>query len=109
MIDLTLLVKYIKTYLDIIIKTSKYSKVIETVAQNGSLKNISKILKNFQENTSAGVYFLNKTKREKGNSSTVVFPRVVLTFFGTLLLKVVNRWLLLKALSRITHQNLVNF
>ena len=65
-------------------------EVIETAAQNSSLKkDLSKILKNLQENTSAEVSFLkNKTKREKkGNSSTGVFSRIVLIFFKTLLLK----------------------
>ena len=73
-------------------------------------KNLLKILKNLQGNTSAGVFFLKiRLKKEKGNSSTGVFPRIVLIFFRTLLLKDANRLLLLKALSRITHQNLVNF
>ena len=95
-INLNLLVKYIKACPDVIIKTSKYwllyyllwkmflsvdinSEVIETVAQNCFLKkDLSKILKN-------------------------------LNFFRTLLLKVTNQWLLLKTLSRITHQNFENF
>ena len=62
------------------------SEVIETAAQNCSLKKeLSKILKNLQEKTSAEVSFLkNNTKREKkGNSSTGVFPRIVLIFFKT--------------------------
>ena len=95
-INLNLLVKYIKACPDVIIKTSKYwllyyllwkmflsvdinSEVIETVAQNCFLKkDLPKILKN-------------------------------LNFFWSLLLKVTNRWLLLKTLSRITHQNFENF
>ena len=95
-INLNLLVKYIKACPDVIIKTSKYwllyyllwkmflsvdinSEVIETVAQNCfSKKDLPKILKN-------------------------------LNFFRTLLLKVINQWLLLKTLSRITHQNFENF
>ena len=42
------------------------SQVIEAAARNCSLKKVlPKILKNLQENTSAGVSFLkNKTKRE---------------------------------------------
>ena len=95
-INLNLLVKYIKACPDVIIKTSKYwllyyllwkmflsvdinSEVIETVAQNCFLKkDLPKILKN-------------------------------LNFFWSLFLKVTNRWLLLKTLSRITHQNFENF
>ena len=82
-IDLTLLVKYIKACPDIINNDIKIlvayqlwkmflssvinSEVVETAAQNCYLKKeLSKILKNLQENTSTGVsFFKNKTKREK--------------------------------------------
>ena len=77
-IDLTVLVQYIKACSDIVIKTSKYCllyyqlwkmflsaetnlEVIETVAQNSSLKNW-KICKKIPRLESL---FLNKTKREK--------------------------------------------
>ena len=62
------------------------SEVIETVAQNCSLKkDLSKILKNLQENTSAGVSFFKiRLKEKKGNSSADVFPRIVPIFFRTL-------------------------
>ena len=53
------------------------SEVMEAAARSCSLKKVlSKILKNLQnENTSAGVSFLKKkTKREKRNTSTDVFP-----------------------------------
>ena len=62
------------------------SEFIETVAQNYSLKkDSSKTLKNLQENTLAGVSFFKiRLKEKKGNSSTDVFPRIVLIFFRTL-------------------------
>ena len=86
-------------------------EIIKAAARNCSLKKfLSKILKNSRKNTSAGVSFLkNKTKREKKETLAQVFSVNCAIFFRTLLLKVANGWLLLKAISRLTHQNLVNF
>ena len=87
------------------------SKVIETVAQNCSLKKdllkFFKICKKIPRLETR--FFKIRLKEKKGNSSTDVFPRIVLIFFRTLLLKVAIQWLLLKVLSRLTHQNLVSF
>ena len=67
------------------------SEVIETVAQNCSLKKDLPIPNKYQENTSARVSFFKIRLQEKiGNSTTGVFPQIMLIFFRTLLLKVAN-------------------
>ena len=106
-IYLTVLVGYIKACPDIIIKTSKYwllyyqlskmfssveinSEVIETVAQNSSLKkDLLKICK--KTHGLESLFFKIRLKEKKGNSNTGVFPRIVLIFFRTLLFKVASR------------------
>ena len=125
--DLTLLVKYIKASPDIIIKTSKYRllywqlwKIFVCWDKFGSHRSSNPellfkkvFIKNFEKFArkclSWSPFFEKKALKEKKNSSAAFFPWMVLIFFRARLLKVANEWLLLKAISRLTHQNLVNF
>ena len=103
-IDLTLLVKYIKACLDIIIKTSKYWLLYYQLWKNvfvcwdkfGSHRNSSpellfkkricqKFLKICKKIPWLESLFLKiRLTEKKGNSSTDVFPRIVPIFFRTI-------------------------
>ena len=104
---LVTLLPTLKMYLSVEIN----SEIIEAADRSCSLKKVlPKILKNSQENTSAGVSCLKiKTKGDKRNCSTVVFSVNFVNFFHNPSFEGFQSMAASGALSRITHQNLVNF
>ena len=89
--DIKMLVALLPT-LKTLLSVEINSKVIEAIAGSCSLKKLlSKLLKNSQENISPGVCFFKiRLKEKKGNSSTHVFPWILLILFRTLLLNAAN-------------------
>ena len=92
--DLTLPVKYIKARPDIIIKL--FFANFENVFV-------------FEINSESLFWKITLKERNKRNPSRIAFLWILPNFFRTLLVRVTSGWLLLRPLSRITHQNFVRF
>ena len=107
--DIKMLVAFLPA-LKMVLSVEINSDITGAAARSCSLKKgIVKHFKKFVRNYLCWSLCFEKNEwKGKKDSSTVAFLWILWIFFRTLLLKVANGWLLLRALSRVTNQNVVN-